>query len=274
MKKKTGFTLMELVVVVAILAVLGLLLVPRITNYLESSRAVVCQDNIRQVKNMVQLAWAQREDVDPEAVIANQDQAYFNKTVECPSGGIYVSYVSEGNVAIICTVHQQASDLIGKALSSFYTMREDYLTLSDNEFLTKYGIKKTGFRNDTYREELIKQFGESRWPALSDSLMEVVKGQLGSNTTLVEMPYATFGKDSNGSLDGGVYVYAAASDGTLSDKGSWNAYLIYSPYSETWYKTTKINYGKLAAHNIAGKKDYTIQEMEAWLQSSDWEAVK
>lgn len=46
MNKRKGFTLMELVVVIAILAVLGLLLYPQITNYLNNAHDAVDKANV------------------------------------------------------------------------------------------------------------------------------------------------------------------------------------------------------------------------------------
>lgn len=46
MNKRKGFTLMELVVVIAILAVLGLLLYPQITNYLNNAKDAVDKANV------------------------------------------------------------------------------------------------------------------------------------------------------------------------------------------------------------------------------------
>lgn len=46
-KNKKGFTLMELVVVIAILAVLGLLLYPQVTKYLDSANKTTAEANAR-----------------------------------------------------------------------------------------------------------------------------------------------------------------------------------------------------------------------------------
>lgn len=46
-QNKKGFTLMELVVVIAILAVLGLMLYPQITKYLDNAKITTAEANAR-----------------------------------------------------------------------------------------------------------------------------------------------------------------------------------------------------------------------------------
>ncbi|WP_442878015.1 type II secretion system protein, partial [Anaerorhabdus sp.] len=45
-KLKKGFTLVELIVVIAVLAVLGMLIVPQVTGAIDESQRVTCMNNL------------------------------------------------------------------------------------------------------------------------------------------------------------------------------------------------------------------------------------
>lgn len=60
-KNKKGFTLIELIVVIAILAVLGLLLVPQISGYIAESRKAVGVANAKACYSQLSLAKAKQE---------------------------------------------------------------------------------------------------------------------------------------------------------------------------------------------------------------------
>ena len=58
MKNKKGFTLIELVVVVAILGVLALLIVPNVTNRISEAKEAVLEANIKVINNAIKLYYA------------------------------------------------------------------------------------------------------------------------------------------------------------------------------------------------------------------------
>lgn len=278
--RKKGFTLMELVVVIAVLAVLGLLLYPSITNYLQVAQKRVCDDNMRQVSNALQFEYAFNKDVSPQDILDNKNNEYFDKAVKCPSGGQYVIFSSGKYHAVICSKHRADSELSSLALETYYGMIADYNTLSDSEFMAKYGIKKVAFRNDTFLDEFRKKFDGTTWPKLTDDISKFLEGFTLNNkfdpSQLNQIPYSTFGKDSSGNWAGGTYIFAGGGSGNVSDTGGWGAYMVYSPYTNTWYRSTKKNpyNGALDSNSMTGKEKYTLDEMEAWLASSEWEAVR
>lgn len=73
-KNKKGFTLMELVVVIAILAVLGLLLYPQVTKYLGAAKETTAVANARTAYTaaLFESSTGDYKNVNKEAV-----QAYF-----------------------------------------------------------------------------------------------------------------------------------------------------------------------------------------------------
>ncbi len=84
MKKRSGFTLMELVVVIAIIAVLGLLLYPQVNNYLESSRKVVCDRNRQTLINDFHFDQLKNKELTLSQYISD-----LTEKEQCPSKGIY-----------------------------------------------------------------------------------------------------------------------------------------------------------------------------------------
>lgn len=62
MKNKKGFTLIELVVVVAILGVLALLIVPNVTNRISEAKEAVLEANIKVINNAIKMYCAEQGD--------------------------------------------------------------------------------------------------------------------------------------------------------------------------------------------------------------------
>ncbi len=84
-KNKKGFTLIELVIVVAILGVLALLVVPNVTNRVSEAKETVLEANIKVINNAIKLYYAIEgkyprsdtldnllEDLDPEYLDADE----------------------------------------------------------------------------------------------------------------------------------------------------------------------------------------------------------
>jgi general secretion pathway protein G len=83
LQKKKGFTLVELLVIVAILAILAITLLPRFLPYSEQARAVTVSKDIRTFNNIVEI-WASENgdyptpslDLNEEDSIASVMQAH------------------------------------------------------------------------------------------------------------------------------------------------------------------------------------------------------
>ena len=61
-KNKKGFTLIELVIVVAILGVLALLVVPNVVNRIKQARETVVDANIKVINNAIKMYYAEQGD--------------------------------------------------------------------------------------------------------------------------------------------------------------------------------------------------------------------
>jgi prepilin-type N-terminal cleavage/methylation domain-containing protein len=85
-----GFSLVEIIIVVAIMAVLAAALAPQIIKYIERSRANVCQHNMGMIKEAVQLEISELEKAyNKYGTITDLTQVELYDGTKCESGGTY-----------------------------------------------------------------------------------------------------------------------------------------------------------------------------------------
>jgi len=102
-KKSDGFTLVELIIVIAILGIIAAIAVPRIAGFKSMAEESVCAANRETVERMY-LAFLVEKDIEHEDSIFNQFLIENFKGV-CPTGGV-ISY-EEGKVK--CSMHEDES---------------------------------------------------------------------------------------------------------------------------------------------------------------------
>ncbi|MGI6664433.1 MAG: prepilin-type N-terminal cleavage/methylation domain-containing protein [Christensenellaceae bacterium] len=103
---KKGFTLMELIIVIAILAVLSSLLIPSMLGYIQKSQAVVCDTNRKVIEQQQSFISALLlSDVTIDDLLANKYPEYTGEKIAdgCPAGGEY-SAAADG-VHVLCSIH-------------------------------------------------------------------------------------------------------------------------------------------------------------------------
>lgn len=103
-KKSGGFTLIELIVVIAILGILVAIAVPRLSGFRSKSEESVCASNLKTVERMysaflVENAIDHVDSIFHQFLIDNFDEV-------CPTGGV-ISF-EEGIVK--CSVHDGGSE--------------------------------------------------------------------------------------------------------------------------------------------------------------------
>jgi prepilin-type N-terminal cleavage/methylation domain-containing protein len=88
-KRKGGFTLIEIMIVVLIISVLLAIAIPNFMRARETSRAKSCQSNLRQIETA-------KEQYAMDNKLSNGDEVsgtlwpdYIKQEPECPSGGTY-----------------------------------------------------------------------------------------------------------------------------------------------------------------------------------------
>lgn len=199
-RNKLGFTLAELLIVVAIIGVLVAIAIPVFTSQLEKAREAVCLSNRTSLQHMLTYdvmmdkdAWKDVADVTPPAswegsTIKSTFEAGGNSFTEkiCPSGGpILVSKVGS-SIFITCQKHPGSADtgptrtdwLPGEEIASNLTP-----TVSE-KFAEKYGglpgDKNYIAQNDDYHfmqlyRDLITKNGTEPYPTLNSSEMDTIR---------------------------------------------------------------------------------------------------
>src|SRR5436309_2079039 len=85
--RKAGFTLVEIMIVVAIIGLLAAIAIPNFIKARTTSQMNACINNLRQVDGAIQ-QWALENKKDAAATVAYTDiSGYLKNSVICPSGG-------------------------------------------------------------------------------------------------------------------------------------------------------------------------------------------
>lgn len=151
-----GFTLLELMVVLSMLAALALTAVPHYKGYIDKGKSAACQINRRHIEMQEQEAYLRTDN----ASLAIDDK------YRCPSGGTYVWLVADpaapGYPMVVCSLHGPATTPPvpppPEALfaSDFDTM--DGLTSLKGKWVLQNGALLNGGRG---KNQLV--FGDTTW---------------------------------------------------------------------------------------------------------------
>ena len=108
MKLKKGFTLVEIMIVVAIIAILAAVAIPNFLKYRADARTQSCVSNMKQLQTAAE-SWRTTQG-DPTAVpgvsdlVGMETTKYIRKaSITCPEGGDYTISTAEGSTAITVT---------------------------------------------------------------------------------------------------------------------------------------------------------------------------
>lgn len=109
-KMMKGFTLVEIMIVVAIIAILAAVAIPNFVNYRKQSQATACVSNLKQIQSAKEL-YLMNHTTTPslEGLVGSDKQ--IKTTPTCPAGGSYT--VGDGTTDPTCS--------IGDSLGADYT---------------------------------------------------------------------------------------------------------------------------------------------------------
>ncbi len=109
-QKKKGFTLIEIILVIAILAILLAVLIPNVLRYVSRSQEAVCRQNRRTILQAYEIYKATKNpDCTLADVLDGTDPLLAEQHLEngCPSGGVYTVNTQNGHYFMIsCSVHK------------------------------------------------------------------------------------------------------------------------------------------------------------------------
>jgi prepilin-type N-terminal cleavage/methylation domain-containing protein len=130
-----GFTLVELVIVIAIIAILAAVLVPQYVHYVDKSREAVCRANRTEEARALALAYR----LGGRAEYEKELETYQNEDI-CPKHGDinFALDETEGEVVISCSVHtgvelvtDWTSQTMATVMDKMGTVVADHRVVSD-----------------------------------------------------------------------------------------------------------------------------------------------
>lgn len=277
-KKKTlpplcgGFTLVELVVVIAIIGILAAVLVPSYISYVERSRAAVCSAERKELVHAYELALIGSAASDSPAATVSAATTLLTSVAE----GAGLS-VSSNKLSGLCPSGKLVSETVNSDLSvTLICPRHGITTTSgDSDFSLSLGLIdrliESNFKEDKMSHydgmQLIKDYYTANGNTLNQVDTVLVKSVLGDSfsSELYWRPSRANLIDEGNNSYPGYVMYASA--GNNSGHSSWIANLLV--YDGIVYKPVSGTEASVAFSN----DNRTKEQMLAWLDEKGWKST-
>lgn len=193
---KRGFTLAELLIVVAIIGVLAAIAIPVFTGSLKRTEETVCLSNRTSLAH--EMIYARMADKD-----ADINEIFDAAGTICPSNGkITISDRGGTDLTVNCRTHSQTIP---------QKTADEYQELINNAPASQAS-------NDTLRKKYYTQNGNA-WPIL----------QVDDTNYYIQPYYNTSDPEKK------AWIYAG-SGSSFDSSDKWKAYFIYEPDENIWYQ--------------------------------------
>lgn len=208
-KERAGFTLAELLIVVAIILVLVAIAVPVFTGLVGDSEEATCAANRRTVKSAFAASFTLDSSQDKDALFTQCVTSLKSAKQEklCPSGGNYTpSFDANGNLTVQCSIHGISMD--DEMYTNLASMIGDAWDKGYKDLEKVLGVKIVG--DHDLRIYYTEKNSMDNWPKLD------------ATTEKGKQLYLEFKSYNN--QPSGLFLYAGTNPDPQSD--DWKAYYI------------------------------------------------
>ena len=221
LRRKSGFTLAELLIVVAIISILSAIAIPAFSSALEKSEEAVCNHNLQLIDRSYRYHVLSGGTMTLEQALGTEDEG------RCPSGGRYsvVTTSTDNEVRLRCSRH-------GAPIYAFDFSTADTDVLKNNLKLLLSGMQGFTKSVDAQGQRVVGLSGGILSPTPNNNAtMRTATGGV-TQTTVVSEITKYFGADSN-VLNSTVTNYRVAVDKdqnvvSVSYKVGAYGYIIYA----------------------------------------------
>lgn len=286
-KKNKGFTLIEIIIAVAILAILIGIAVPMILGHVNKTKRVVCESNIQTLRDTFMLRIAE---LDGSGENSTWNQIFkdvitgegFNGKEEsantysglCPSGGRYTIAADESKarLTISCDIHGSETSSIPESVTGPMGILENYIKQLSED-------RKNGLNAYTDGRTMIEELYNKNNGSLQAVEKSLVEQAFGSASDKIQDLYWRANIISKNPDYTGVsqnYILYASPDNSTSHQG-WGGYLAY--YNGQLYKSTKKNQwnGNPATSSVSNNGSESLfssdEAVDQWLKDQGFEPV-